>query len=115
MDEEDLLIEELIISGALEIAGIDKNTGQPLYNMTKKMKEVMPELYEEYLDSTNKSIMGLWEKGFVDMNLLEKDPIVMPNIKAYDLYEISKLTVEEVWTLEEIKRLTMPNPDIMEL
>jgi hypothetical protein len=39
----------------------------------------------------------------------------MPNTKSYDLYEISKLTPEEVWTLEEIKRLTMSNPDIMEL
>jgi len=113
MDEEDFLIEELIISGALEIAGIDKNTGQPLYNMTKKMKKVMPELYKEHINTTNKSIMELWEKGFVDMDLLEKDPIVTPNTKAYDLYEISKLTPEEVWTLDEIKRLTMSNPDIM--
>jgi hypothetical protein len=113
MDEEDLLIEALILSGALEIAGIDKTSGQPLYSMTKKMKEVMPELYEEHLSSTNKYIMNLWEKGFVDMNLLEKDPVVIPNTKAYDVYEISKLNAEEVWTLDEIKRLTMSNPDIM--
>ena len=113
MNEEDKLIDELILSGALEVSGIDSKSGEALYSITPKMKDIMPDLYLDYLNTTNQIIMKLWEKKFVNMDLTTDDPIVILNPKAYDLYEISTLEEDEAWCLEEIKRLTFTNPDII--
>ena len=59
MSEEYNLIDDLILTGALEIAGIDSNTGEFLYSVTPKHKDIMPELYQEHIDNVNKDIMIL--------------------------------------------------------
>jgi hypothetical protein len=107
-NEEDSLIDDLILAGGLEISGIDEKTGEFLYTMTGKMKDLMPELYEEHLSDVNKEIMKLWEKGFVNVDMMNDDPIVTVTKKAYDIIEISKLSKEEAWSLEEIKRMMGP-------
>jgi len=106
--EEDRLIDDLILAGGLEISGIDERNGEFLYTMTNKMKDLMPELYEEHLTHINEEIMKLWERGFVNFDMTSDDPIVTLTQKAYDVNEISKLTKEEVWSLEEIKRISGP-------
>jgi hypothetical protein len=108
MNEEDNLIDDLILAGGLEISGIDENSGEFLYTMTNKMKDLMPELYEEHLSHVNEEIMKLWEKGFVNVDMMSDDPIVTVTKKAYDIIEISKLSKEEAWSLEEIKRMMGP-------
>ena len=75
-NKEDEIISMLILEGALEIGALDAETGEFLYTITPKMKEVMPELYEEHIRFINKDILNLWEKGFVDINFLEDDPVV---------------------------------------
>jgi hypothetical protein len=107
-NEEDALIDDLILAGALEIAGIDDKNGEFLYNMTNKMKDLMPELYEEHLSQINQEIMKLWENGFVNIDMASDDPLVTLTSKAYDIIEISKLSMEDKWSLEEIKRLMDP-------
>jgi hypothetical protein len=106
--EEDNLIDELILAGGLEISGIDEINGEFLYTMTGKMKDLMPELYEEHLSQVNEDIMKLWEKGFVNIDMMSDDPLVTVTQKAYNITEISKLTKEEIWSLDEIKRLMGP-------
>jgi hypothetical protein len=108
MNEEDSLIDDLILAGGLEISGIDEQSGEFLYTMTSKMKDLMPELYEEHLSHVNEEIMKLWEKGFVNVDMMSDDPIVTVTKKAYDIIEISKLSKEEAWSLEEIKRMMGP-------
>jgi hypothetical protein len=108
MNDEDKLIDDLILAGGLEIAGIDERNGEFLYTMTNKMKDLMPELYKEHLTSVNQDIMRLWEKGFVDIDITNDDPIVTLTEKAYDIFYISKLSKDEAWSLEEIKRLMGP-------
>jgi hypothetical protein len=108
MNEEDSLIDDLILAGGLEISGIDERSGEFLYTMTSKMKDLMPELYEDHLSQVNEEIMGLWEKGFVNVDMMSDDPIVTLTQKAYDIIEISKLSKQEAWSLEEIKRMLGP-------
>lgn len=106
MDSADQeIIEILILSGALQLAGINEKTGEMLYQFTPKLKEVMPDLYKEHLNHVNAEIMGLWEKGFVNVDLMSDNPIVTLTAKALDQEEVSKLSNEEQWSILEIKRI----------
>ena len=105
MSDEDRLIEDLILGGALEVAGIDSQTGEFLYNITPKLKDVMPDLYQDHIETVNKNMLILWEKGYLNIDFMNDDPLVTISDKGLDLKEIKKLSQEEVFALEEIKRL----------
>jgi hypothetical protein len=102
---EDELIENLILQGALEVAGVDSENGEFLYAITSRMKEVMPDLYEDHLKTVNRDLLNLWEKGYVNIDFFLPDPVVTISEKGLDKSEISKLTKPEIWALEEVKRL----------
>lgn len=106
MDDKELqqtVIEYLILAGAVEVAGLDSETGEPLYNFTPKLKEIDPEMYQEIQDYFNAGIMLLWELGFVEFDPTENDPLVTLTEKAHDKKEIAKLAKHEQQTLESIK------------
>ena len=103
MEQE--IIDQLILSGALQVAGVDSETGDFLYQFTNKLKEVMPALYDEHVNHVNGELMRLWEMGFLNINFMEDNPIVTLTPKAIDPEELSKLSKEDRWGIEEIKRL----------
>ena len=103
--EEQNAIDYLILNKALEVVGVDSQTGELLYAFTPKIKEVMPELYHQHMNHTNAEIMKLWEKGFIDIDFLQDEPIATLTNKAFDEQAISTLSKEMQWGLEEIKRL----------
>jgi hypothetical protein len=106
MDNEDQkIIDMLVLSGALQMAGINEKTGEILYQFTPKLKEVMPDLYHEHLNYVNSEIMGLWEKGFVNVDLMSDSPIVTITEKALIQDEINQLSKSDQWAIEEIKRI----------
>jgi hypothetical protein len=104
MDEFDE-IDRLILSGGLEVAGIDIETGEPLYNFTEKLVDVNPELYREVSQYFSKEAMSLWSEGFLDMDVTEKNPMVSLTPKALDEQEVAKLTKDKQYTLKEIIRV----------
>jgi hypothetical protein len=104
-NNEDELIKNLILQGALEVAGVDSETSELLYTITPKMQEVMPDMYEDHLTQVNKDLLNLWEKGYVNIDFLLADPVVTISEKGLNKAEISKLTKHEIWALEEVKRL----------
>jgi len=104
-NNEDELIKNLILEGALEVAGVDSETGELLYGVTPIMKDIMPDLYEDHLKEVNRGLLNLWEKGYVNIDFFLPDPVVTISEKGLDKAEISKLTKEENWALEEVKRL----------
>jgi hypothetical protein len=110
-DKEEELIDKLILDGGLEIAGIDSEDGSLLYAFTPKIKELMPELYNDHINSVNAEILSLWERGYVDIDLLSKDPIVTLALKSFDETEISKLNKRDKWSIEELKRLSGKHPN----
>jgi len=65
----------------------------------------MPELYREHLNHVNSEIMTMWEKGFVNVDLLSDEPIVTLTDKAFDKNEVAKLSQDHRWALDEMKRL----------
>ena len=104
-NNEDELIKNLILEGALEVAGLDAETGEFLYAVTPKMQEVMPDMYEDHINQVNRDILNLWEKGYVNVDFLSPNPVVTISAKGLDKTEVSKLTKPEIWALEEVKRL----------
>ena len=102
MANEDEFIENLILNGALEIAGIDIDTGEPLYNFTEKLQEISPELHEEVFTFFSKEAMVLWQNGFLDMDITEKNPTVKLTPKALNEIEIMKLDKDRQFTLKQI-------------
>lgn len=103
--DEDDAIDQLILSGALEVAGIDIETGQPMYNFTEKLIDISPELHKEVALYFSRETMSLWSKGFLDMDVTEANPMVMLTQKAFDENEISRLSKESRYTLMEIMRV----------
>lgn len=99
------IFDKLILDGAIEVSGIDSETGEMLYNFTPKLKDISPLLYEEHLTHVNSELMRLWENGFLDINLTEENPIVRLTSKALDEDEILKLSKEDRWGIQEIKRI----------
>ena len=103
--DEDDAIEQLILLGALEVAGIDMDSGEPIYNFTEKLLDVSPELHKEVSLYFSRETMHLWSDGFLNMDVTEKNPIVKLTAKAFDEKEIQKLSKEQQYTLKEIVRI----------
>jgi hypothetical protein len=102
------IIDNLILEGGIEVAGVDPDSGEMLYCFTPKVKEIMPELYNDHLNFVNAELMVLWEKGYVDIDFLMDDPLISLNEKSYNHEEVSKLSKEEKWSLQELKRVVKP-------
>jgi hypothetical protein len=98
------IIDNLILEGGLEVAGVDPDSGEMLYAFTPKVKELMPELYRDHLKFVNDELMLLWEKGYVDIDFLSDDPPISLSNKSYIQEEIDKLSKQEKWSLQELKR-----------
>lgn len=111
MDKENEMIEKLILEGGLEVAGVDSEDGSLLYSFTPKIKKLMPELYNDHLNSVNAEMLYLWEKRYVDIDFLAKDPVVTLASKSFDEVEISKLSKRQKWSIEELKRLSRRHPN----
>jgi hypothetical protein len=103
--EEDEIIDDLILKGGIEVAALDEDTGEMLYSFTPKIQELMPDLYEEHIKGVNSEVMNLWEKGFLNLDLFVKDPIITITAKALNKEEIQGLSKQERWSLFEIIRL----------
>jgi hypothetical protein len=96
------ILEALILEGAAEVAGMDMDTGEMLYSFTSKLNEVSPEIYTHVTTIFYETVMSLWEKGFLDMDLTKKEPIVTLSDKAFDLDEVEKLVDLERRTLDSV-------------
>lgn len=98
------MIDELILNGALEIQGLDMETGQIVFSVTEKMIELAPELYYEIEESIHKVIMSLWEKGFLAMDVTAVSPNVSPTEAALDRNNWDVLSEEQRHVMNTVMR-----------
>lgn len=105
MDKEDQIIEELILNGALEVCGIDMDTGEPLYNFTSKLESTNPELHNEFFSYFHQDVMSLWGLGYIEMDVTDENPMVSLTQKAINKSEVLKLDKGMQYTLKEIIRI----------
>ena len=61
--QEEAMLEHLMLQGAVEFQGIDEITGEMMYAITDKMKEVSPGIYEELKDQYEHHMFQLIDQG----------------------------------------------------
>lgn len=99
-------MEELILSGAVEVAGIDSESGEFLYSFTPKLRELMPALWNDRLDFIYEEIVNFEELGFLFVEDIDsKNPIISLTDKAFDENEIAQLPKDKQQTIRELRRL----------
>lgn len=59
----DMMIEHLLLQNAIEISGIDQDTGYVLYSITDKMQEVNPRLYNKLKRDFEEHMFKLIDEG----------------------------------------------------
>jgi len=96
--------DKLVLSGIVEPAALDPETGEMLYTFSKDLENINPELHRLVLENFLSSSMKLWELGFIDMDVTEKNPIVSLTSRAFDKAKINELNEDMQFALKEIKR-----------
>jgi hypothetical protein len=102
---EDEIIDDLISKGGLEFVGIDPESGEALYRPTDILSAIDPKLSKEMSSYFSKATMGLWEKGFIDMDVTNENPLVKLAKKSFDLNSLESLDKEERIIIQEIIRV----------
>lgn len=101
----DKMIQNLIAAGAIEVEGIDSETGEFLYKITSKMQNVNKDLYDAHLNTIHADTMYFWERGFVDIDdLTSNNPIIYLGKKAFDKDAISQLPPDKIPILNSLIR-----------
>jgi F0F1-type ATP synthase epsilon subunit len=99
-------IEELILSGVVEVSSVDPDSGELLYSFTNKLHEVMPEFLNRKLDFVKQEVDFFIETGFLEVNdPRAQNPIIFLTDKAFDEEEVADLSKNKQKSLKEIKRL----------
>lgn len=62
----DVMFDYLVEEGALELLSIDPVTGEPLYRITQKCKETLPEIYYGFKEEMDNAIFDLWQREILD-------------------------------------------------
>jgi len=57
------LLEHLVLQGALEISGFDIDSGETLYTITDKLKEVSPEMYGDLEETFKYNMYKMIDQG----------------------------------------------------
>ena len=61
--QTDAMLEHLMLQGAVEFQGIDESTGEMLYKITDKLKEVNPVIYNQLKDQYEHHMFRLIDQG----------------------------------------------------
>lgn len=98
-EEVNQMIEKMVLSGYLDVDGIDSETGEFLYRVSPSLYEQIPDFAEKLQDAFLDEVYNLWMKGMVNMDATKQNPLVSLTKDALDPEKVAKLTVEERHTL----------------
>jgi hypothetical protein len=57
------LLEHLLLQGAIQVSGFDQQTGETLYDITDKLQEVAPEMYDDINKTFRENMYRMIDKG----------------------------------------------------
>lgn len=99
-NEEDL--EQMILDGIIEFAGLDEN-GEMLYSFSKDIETKYPEIYRTVMEMHMQDIYYLWETGFITMDVTQPNPLARITEQAFDEEAVAALPTHMKIMLEQIK------------
>jgi len=90
-------LDDLILMGAIEVAGVHENTGEILYNITDKIEEALPILYGQFMDQIHAKVMYFWEQGFLEFDdMTKQNPQIRLTSKATNEDDLFSLPEERL-------------------
>ena len=101
MDDDlkvDAIFNHLLETGALVLKGMSPS-GEPVYSVTEKCKEIFPEFYAVHRQELNNMAYDLWAKGLIDIVFGDDEEKIVFNkthiAKLEELYhELSQAEAE---------------------
>jgi len=63
-------MEKYLEMGAIELEGMDES-GELIFSITEKAKEIAPELWEAHQEYVDESLMRLYESGYINITYNE--------------------------------------------
>jgi hypothetical protein len=105
MSKSNEIFNKLVLTGGLRLVGKDPETGENMYVKTEMLKDIDPKLDLALGRYFSQMTMTLWEKGFIDMDVTEANPIVKINKKSLDENEIKLLDANERSALQQLLKL----------
>lgn len=105
MSDEFDIVDNLVLNGGLEFAGKDSETGELLYRPTDRLKDLDSVLSDDLSLYFSDITLKLWEKGFLEMDVTERDPIVKLGPKSFDITSIKSLPKDERVVVEQIVKV----------
>jgi hypothetical protein len=105
VNESNEIFNKLVLTGGLRFAGKDPETGENMYVKTEMLKDIDPKLDMALGKYFSEMSMRLWEKGFIDMDVTDANPIVSLNEKSFDSEQVKKLDANERSALKQLIKL----------
>jgi hypothetical protein len=102
MDFVSDMLDKLILDGSVEVAGLDIETSSFVYNFTPKLQENNPELFDSVMSIFYSIVLQLWERGYVDIDLEEEDPMITLTDKGNNLEDLDDLDKMQKEVLKSI-------------
>ena len=100
MEEE--LVQYLLSIGAIEHVNNDSNKS-PIYKLTENAKELVPELYKEFMKDFNMAAFSLWSKDLINIIFNDTgEPIIELNKDSTNIKKTKDLPKNEKRALQEM-------------
>jgi hypothetical protein len=103
--KDNKIFDKLVLTGALRFVGKDSETGENMYVKTEMLKDIDPKLDVALSTYFSEMAMRLWEKGFIDMDVTEANPIVKLNEKSLDIEQVKSLDANERSALKQLIKI----------
>ena len=107
MSKSNEIFDKLVLTGGLRFAGKDPETGENMYIKTEMLKDIDPKLDLALGKYFSEMAMRLWEKGFIDMDVTDANPIVKLSEKSLDVDQVKSLDANERSALKQLMKILL--------
>lgn len=94
-------LEQLILDGIVEFAGLDKD-GEMLYSFAADLEKRAPAIHKMVKELHMQDIYYLWEHGYLSMDITKENPTATITPKALDEAAVNELPPHMQIFLEQI-------------
>ena len=84
-EDDDMRLAHYIEIGAVEIAGVSED-GEIIFSISEKTKELAPELWEAHMEYVDKTLVDLYEAGYITVDYDENlEAMISMSEEGYEI------------------------------